>query len=161
VAKFKPIKVKAERAAAVGAKFGRTKGKLSSELEQSVSDIGQAMKRVYRFWTPKQSGRMQKGIGVRKAGRAVVEITVSAVDPDTGFNYVAVSRFGHRVTTIQPVTANILKLNLYGGFWTFAPEVKGYRPKYDWVEEAFYSAQEVAETHAHKLSQRLDLRLAS
>jgi hypothetical protein len=159
VAKSK-LKLELERAAVAGTRFGMAKGKLSKEMEKSISELGKATLRVYKFWTPRKTGRMQKGLRASKSGKGQIDISITAV-ADSGFSYVAVTRFGHKVATISPNTASILKLNMYGGFWTFAPTVKGYRPDFDWAEEAHLTAQKVAEQHAKALSTRLELRLMS
>jgi hypothetical protein len=158
VAKAK-LHIDVERAAAVGAQFGRMKGQLDKEMEQSISETAEALKRVYRFWAPKRSGRLQKGIRAFKSGKAQIDMVVTGVTSESGYNYVAVTRFGHRAATILPKNNLVLKLDLGHGFWTFAPQVKGYNPEFDWVEEAFFTAQAVAEHHAKALSTRLQLRL--
>lgn len=152
------IHAEVERAGVVGAAFGRARGQLDSELENSISETAAAIKRTYRFWAPKREGTLQRGIGVRKSGRARVDIVVSATS-ESGYNYVAVTRFGHRVSVIEPKQNLVLRLNLGHGFWAFAPRVKGYHPEFDWAEEAFFTAQAIAEQHAHALSTRLQVRL--
>lgn len=145
----------------VGAEFERARERLSGETARGVSDIAAAARRTFIFFAPRASGRLQRGIRAHKSGwrRNQIDITATAVDPETGFDYVAVTRFGHRMSTIQPKDNLVLKLNFIGGFWTFAPQVKGYNPTFDWAEEALEASQSIARNEARRISQRLELRL--
>src|SRR5687767_6696109 len=53
----------------------------------------------------KDSGTLQRGIQARQTGRLSFDIHVRAIDPESGFNYAPVTRFGHDVEIIRPLGA--------------------------------------------------------
>ena len=76
-----------------------------------------------------------------------------------GYDYVGVTRFGHRAEYIFPENFGAFRLNFIGGFWTYAAYVKGYKPEFDWAEEALETTRAIARDRGHNLSQRLSIKI--
>lgn len=102
------------------------------EIEQAVARTAQGSVRFFRVVAPRDTGRLGRGILALISGRRAT-VTAHARDPETGFDYVAVTRFGHRVSRIYPKPPNrALKLTI-GGRVIFRPSVAGYKPGADWA----------------------------
>lgn len=89
---------------------------------------------VYRRHAPRRSGRLHRGIRVTGGGSAFT-VRADAENPQTGYDYVGVTRKGHRVRVIRPRRARALAINIGGGV-IFRASAKGYRPKSDWAHDA-------------------------
>lgn len=107
--------------------------------------------RIFAEYAP---GRIADGIEARGHG-ADVEIYAYAKDPESGYDYVGVSRLGHKKAIIKPrrdrsaatVLATgrprkggrskkaTLRVPMKGDF-IYRRQIKGYRPKVDWAEVA-------------------------
>lgn len=83
-------------------------------------------------------------------GRVRSTVSILARDPSSGFDYLNITRFGHR-GTIKPKRKRWLRWEAPPGTVHFAKETKGHHPETDWVEEASV----VAESEADDLSDRI------
>lgn len=112
-------------------------------LDDTLQDIASVSKDLFVTNAPHQTERLRQGITAVPT-RAGVAIRVSAIDPETGFNYVDVTRFGHKVRRIYPVSGRTptgrrrfrggyLRF-VYGGVLFYRRSVRGYRPTTDWVQ---------------------------
>lgn len=112
-------------------------------LEDTLEDVSDQARNFFTTAAPVgETKRLRQGIDVQKTS-AGVAIRISAVDPQTGFDYVGVTRFGHKVKRIRPIhgrsvsgrrqfRSGLLRFNI-GGRTLFRRSVRGYRPKVDWV----------------------------
>ncbi len=122
-------------------KFYAAPARMREELRLEMNDWGEDSKGTLRAAAPVDRSLLRSSIEVNaKTGTSVGadfvrEITAGVEDPQSGYNYLRVSRFGHR----KPV---IFGRPLLGGtgrrptvkYPTFiASKVKGYRPAGDWV----------------------------
>jgi hypothetical protein len=102
------------------------------EMEWAVGETARGSVRLFRAVAPQDTGRLERGILASISGKSA-RITARARDPETGFDYVAVSRWGHRVGRIYPKPPNrALRLTI-GGQVLYRTSVKGYRPGSDWA----------------------------
>lgn len=122
--------------------------------------------RVLRQHAPFRTGNLKAGIGViegRRGQSATVGVSLSATarrpnkvaGPTRPFDYVRITRFGHKVAVIYPKQlrgdASVLATGSRrrkgrrgalrvqftpGGGAFYFDSVKGYRPKSDWVADA-------------------------
>lgn len=91
------------------------------------------------------------------AGRIRVTIRVAAISPESGFDYLDVTRFGHR-GTIKPRHKRWLKWS--DGIETFfAKETAGHHPTSDWVEDAQPEAERVTDDVAERVGRVIYTRL--
>lgn len=133
------------------------------ETEHAMRRMRDAGEEILAFHAPFESGRLAEGIRGVIRGRQVLVFTARAVDPDSGFDYVAVTRFGHRVERIYPgqkarsVTSPVAvtsrgtrRIAPVGGAKVlntklgFFGSVKGYRPARDWVERGVDEIEDLA-----------------
>lgn len=98
--------------------------------------------RITREFAPSNTGRSARTIKARVrsyGGRITLELHADFVNPDTGYDFLRVTRFGHRVAFIFPRNAKALRFvprGAPGGKPIFRMFVRGYHPKRDWVEQA-------------------------
>lgn len=139
-----------------------------SKLERRTQDRINARMRslsrralpVIRAAAPKDSGRLRSGIESRLFFRAhEVRLTFGATAIRDGFDYVAVTRFGHRVAYITPKKKKVLKVSINGrgGRRIFRRSVSGYRPLHDWAQIAAAEAGVVADQEVEGLSRDIDI----
>lgn len=134
------------------------------DLETPLYLLTRGTIRVLRAHAPVDTGNLKAGIGVisqQRGKTAVVGVSLKATarrptqvrGPARPFDYVAITRFGHRVARIYPkqlrepasVVAThrkrkagrrgALAVGFGNGLFFFA-SVKGYKPKSDWVADA-------------------------
>ena len=102
--------------------------------------------RIIKAGTPRDTGALASSVEARQRRAAGgqfstgFEITVGA--SRRGFNYLDVTRFGHRVTLVRPKHSRALKVHVDGRAhppirMSF---VRGYQPAKDWVEVAANAA---------------------
>lgn len=87
-------------------------------------------------------------------------ITASARDRNTGYDYLPVTRFGHRVAFITPVNRKLLKFEgagRYRGQVFMTNQVRGQNPRRDWARNALLIAGQQARASAVKISRKLEL----
>jgi hypothetical protein len=122
---------------------------------------------------------LKHGIRAFPIGDEVI-VTTRAVDPDSGFDYVAVTRFGHRKRLITPVAKGgnarksrtakrgasgrfvtrgigYLRFESRGRTWIL-PSVRGFRPRTDWVEKAWPAVKSAADTELEQTGNKIEVR---
>lgn len=105
------------------------------EVGRSVRDTTNRAVVIFGRFAPKRTGRLRRGIEGHVRGSSAT-VTAHARNPSTGYDYVGVSRWGHRKRIIRPKHARALGPIPGIGF---RASVKGYRPKKDWSEAALPS----------------------
>lgn len=126
-------------------------GRLTSSERQLqrilLTDLSQFMPpalRQLRAFAPHKSGRMERGLHGRVSsygGRVTIEFS-STARSDTGFDYLDVTRYGHRQAFLTAKHGKVMR------FFPSAPDVagtgkplyrkfvRGYKPRSDWVADA-------------------------
>ena len=152
---------------------------IDRDMAESARNVGDDAELIYQAAAPVRTGRLKAGIRAVSVGDEVV-VTARAVDPDTGFDYVAVSRFGHRKRLIVPVAkggnarkSRTVKRGASGRFITrglgylrFAsrgrtwvlPSVRGFRPRGDWVDRAWPSVKSAADSELEQTGNKIEVR---
>lgn len=120
--------------------------------------------RILRAHAPVRTGNLKAGIGIvdkKRGNYQVIGVDLGATarrpnkvqGPSRPFDYVAITRFGHKVAVIYPKQlredASVVSTKRsrkkgrrgrlaipVGGGLIFRSSVKGYRPKSDWVADA-------------------------
>lgn len=128
---------------------------------------------VYRTFAPKRSGRLRRGVRMVATGGAYA-VRADAVNPATGYDYVGVTRKGHRKKIIRPLAGRgaasvistgrargrgrsaALRIVLPSGAVIYRHSVKGYRPKSDWAERAGVPVRKLAQGSLVRLAQRIE-----
>lgn len=142
--------------------IGRELARYDSRVSHLLAEMSDELEDVFRFHAPEKSGRLRRGIHAIKVGDRL-EVRAEAKDPESGYDYVWVSRFGHvtpriyagRIARSKFSEAQYTKaggfrsrplrgaraLNTQYGFFT---SVRGFQPTRDWAEPAYNEAQVIA-----------------
>lgn len=129
-------------------------------LDEFAGNLAPEATKITRGFAPHRSGRLERGIKARVrsyGGRIILEV-LSTARSDEGFDYLPVTRFGHRVPFIFPVKAKALKIPTAEGV-IFRKWVRGYRPTHDWVEEAYLAMDDELDRVARDIGRAVDRRL--
>lgn len=96
-------------------------------------------------------------VTVAAAGRIQATVKVEAISPESGFDYLDVTRYGHR-GTLTPRRGTFLKWTS-GGVTYYARETAGHHPATDWVEDAEPAAEQAAGDIADRVGRVVYTRL--
>lgn len=94
---------------------------------------------------------------VADTGRATMTVRIDAISPESGYNYLGVTRFGHA----GPITAdppNRLRW-VSGGVTHFARRTAGHHPASDWVENAQFEAEIIAGDIRDRVGREISTRV--
>lgn len=130
---------------------------VDEELHNSLQDLGDAAELIFAAHALHRTGRLARGIVARVFGNRVI-VEAHARNPDTGYDYVGVTRFGHRVAIIRPKRAKALRIALAGGT-IFRKFSRGFHPASDWAEDALPEIEAEAEAVAFRLGKTLEARI--
>lgn len=140
---------------------------LPSDTLEGQREVGKAAEVVFGAHVPIKSGRALRGISSDVLG-AGVTVTDVAKNPETGYDYIGVTRFGHKVARIFPThtagSASVrtsgkarqgtLRFSI-GGRVLYRASVAGYHPASDWATDALPEVQVAAEAVATRLGQKI------
>jgi hypothetical protein len=168
--------VKAYIETRAGHKFTRLAADVLPEVQQSQREMADDAEIIFAAYAPKgASSRVARSIHTTQFGWAL-EVVADAKNPLTGYAYVGVTRFGHKMQYIYPRkdrrasrvlstrrarqrgTQAALRLELGPGLVIFRRRIKAYRPAVDWADEAMPSIRREAETVGRRLGERLMVR---
>lgn len=146
---------------------------IPKELDDALTKLGRRAEFVFMAYAPKgkySTGKIRDSIraetgqstaaagsfGRRFSSAKAISVTAEARSPK-GYDYVGVSRFGHRAARIFPTRAKqIVISNRHGWVGTLrTASVAGYHPARDWADDA----ADVVEQEAGNVSQALAKRL--
>jgi hypothetical protein len=151
--------------------YRRTAGKLSRAgreiqpliLAEFRSALSAEVLEIAQEFAPEDDGRLKKELTapVSSAGGTVrINLRSPVRDPDSGFAYTDVTRFGHRKKIIKPVKAQRLQFfSKVAGRVIAVKQVRGYTPEADWVEEAEPAMIEAVDESADELGRVITTRL--
>lgn len=159
-----------------GLRFSRMAESLDVQVEETLQGLATDLELVYQSVAPKRDTRLARGITSVRRGALVFEIVSNATDPQTGYRYTGVTRFGHKKLFIKPKVRSratvlathtlrgrgrsaALRIVLPSGEIIFRKQVKGYRPTHDWVEDGKPIAQREAHAAAMTLGQKVITRV--
>lgn len=163
--------------------FVREAGRIQRDLHKAVRDTADDAELIFASHAPRRSGELARGMRARVAGSlALVE---AHAESDDGYDYVGVTRFGHRARVIRPKRRPVVK-HLYPtkakafplpfGFraWIrdfralstpfgFRRRVRGYRPRSDWATRASVRVQlhQAARRNLAQVGRGVTVRLSS
>lgn len=163
------IRAKITNAADVGAAFSDAARTLDSGSREMVQQLGADGRDFLRYASPSAPGNpLWEGIRFRSDGKTV-NFTIHAYDPESGYDYAAVTRFGHRVEYITPVSRKALLIGASRGFSPagddraanrdFRAWVPGYDPAEDWVDSGWTAILQEAEDQLGDLGDKVELRV--
>ncbi len=131
---------------------------VAAEFSQN---LGPKMLRITRYKAPHRSGRLERGLQFRVAGKgpdgAEMRIDSTAVSDD-GFPYTRVTRFGRGPIVARRGKALAFKI---GGKTIFRKRVRGYHPSRDWVYDAYTASKPELERSGFRLGQRVQAAIGA
>lgn len=131
---------------------------LREEMRRAVGALAEDAELIFAAHALRRSGRLARGMSSRVSG-TVALVRADARNPESGYDYVGVTRFGHRVRRIYPRRARALRIPLPDGRVIFRRSVRGFRPRGDWAQRALPDIHREAERAARRLGIRLEARL--
>jgi hypothetical protein len=140
------------------ADFSRKQRGVQDNINRTMRQMARDLEPVYATYAPVDTTELKRSIDTRVSFRAArVRITVTADASRDGFNYLAVTRFGHVKTFITPRRRKAMKVYVHGRFATPIRRhmVRGYRPRVDWVEVATRHASHIYERHERDLRRQI------
>ena len=162
------IKARPVGADAAARRFSLAAARLPEDTLASQRELGRASEVVFGAYAPHRTGRLVRGIASIVAGATVI-VRDFAQNPESGYDYVGVTRFGHRVARIYPkhTSASVLGTGkrkagalrmVIGGRVLYRASVAGYHPASDWAEDALPEVEAEAEVVAARLGGKIEAR---
>lgn len=140
------IRGRVRGAGPVAAEFDQDQRQIQDEIIREFRTLARVAEDVYRSFAPEDSGRLRDTIDARvflgNASMPRITVFARALDPTNNFDYLDVTRFGHRRTFLEPRRARMLKVHYAGrdrageGPYVLRPNVSGAVVASDWVEDA-------------------------
>jgi len=137
-------------------------------LDDALRETSDEAVEFFKDEAPELSGRLKRGITARPT-KTGYTITVKAVDPETGYDYVGVTRFGHKVRRIRPIERRsegtgrrtfrdgYLVFNSRGRNWRLK-SVRGVRVRQDWVRPARVRSHDEASRRMREVGREIAKR---
>ncbi len=129
---------------------------LRRDVHDAVVDVASSAEEIYAVHALRDTGRLARGIRARVTGPAAAQVTAHARNPESGFDYVAVTRFGHRLRIIRPRRARALRLP-----WGWRAWARGFKPRGDWADRALPQIKTVAEARVAPIGRNFVVRVRS
>lgn len=147
--------------------------RLPPETQTTARVLTRGAVLIYRGFAPAgRTKRLRRGIRMVSSGGAYA-VRADATNPDTGYDYVGVTRKGHRVKIIKlrsdRASASVIATGsargtgrkaalriVIGGRVLYRRSVKGYKPRGDWAERASIPVRKLARSSLTKLAQNVE-----
>ena len=151
--------------------YKRTAGRLSAAgravqpiiLAEFRGTLSGEVLEIGREFAPEDVGRLKNELTAPVSSRGgTVRVTLRSPvkDPDSGYAYTGVTRFGHRKKVLLPVKAERFQFYSTPAGRVISPKkVKGYHPKVDWVAEAQPVIAEVVEQSGEEIGREIATRI--
>lgn len=164
------LKARTVGADAVLRRFMIASARLPVDTLDAQQELGRASEVVFGAYVPIKSGRALRGISSDLSGAAVI-VTDEARNPETGYDYIGVTRFGHKVARIYPKHSSSNASSLatgkqkhgmlrfvIGGRVLYRASVAGYHPASDWATDALPEVEVEAQAVATRLGRKIESR---
>lgn len=147
--------------------------RLTAELIRTQRELAADAEIVFASFALHRTGRMGRNIHTVHAGMSF-EIVTEARNPETGFDYVRITRFGHRTYRIvpkRPFAASVVathgkrsKGRIAALRWVatdntviYRHSSKGFHPVRDWAAEAIPEIKVFADRRMKGLARRIEI----
>jgi hypothetical protein len=147
---------------------------LHGDLLEAERELGKKAEVAFAAYAPVRTGRLIRGISSFALGEGVT-VKADARNPESGYDYVGVTRFGHGI--IRPkaryrpvkgsqwdkehlrgtITRGALRFTV-GGRTVYAAYVNPWKPAMDWAEAALPEVEVEAQSVASRLGQKIEAR---
>lgn len=117
---------------------------------EAMEEVAQEAEVIFGAFALKRTGRMMRGIKTVRQGSDIL-VTITARNPTTGYDYVGVTRFGHKGMILPKARAPAVVLAtgksrkrgqtamlrfMYHGRVVYARSTRGFHPSSDWAARA-------------------------
>lgn len=145
-------------------------------LLQEMKGLGVDAELAFAAHARHKTGRMARNVKAHVVGQHV-DVVVHAKNPISNFDYVAVTRFGHKVEFIEPrkdryhayvIDTKRKRLNgndsrsalrfVINGRVMYRHRVKGFKPDHDWAEDAIPEIERSTERAMRRVKQKIELQ---
>jgi hypothetical protein len=149
---------------------------LKADTLEAERELGRKSEVIFGSHAPHRTGRLIRGISSIFLGDKVI-VRDEAKNPASGYDYVGVTRFGHKVSRLYPAqrfAAFVLATKgrrktsrtshppalrfVIGGKVLYRASVAAYHPDHDWAEEALPEVGAAAQGVATRLGRRIEAR---
>jgi hypothetical protein len=159
--------IKVEGAGPLASRFTRAQRRLQDAIIREFRPLGRRIEFTFLRHAPADRGfeggirsRLHAAVAFNIASRPTVTVRTTARDPESGYAYLNVTRFGHRKLVIFPKHARALAVHYAGHrnphLIAWRPYVDGYQPVTDWVEDAGREADREVTGAELRLGRRLE-----
>lgn len=165
-------------------RFGVAAGRLPLDTLEAQRELGRRSEVSFAAHAPFKTGRLIRGISSQESGSTII-VKDEARNPESGYDYVGVTRFGvreariypkHRFASVVLATRKRRKGELLthgydsfvdgrpalrftiGGRVLYRASVAGYHPDHDWAEDALPEVQAQAQVVASRLGETITAR---
>lgn len=111
----------------------RSSVKLDTGVTEAQTETLVLARRLLAAAAPVGSGRLRDSIRVVITKHEGI-IKADPKDPDTGYSYIRITRFGHQSKIIKPKKVRALEFEPVSTT-IFRASVRGFRPKRDWADK--------------------------
>jgi hypothetical protein len=146
---------------------------LDRVLFDAIRGVGDDAELAFAAHARHASGRMARGVKAHTRGQ-VVEVVVFARNPIGGYDYVGVTRFGHKTEFITPRAdrhvAYVIDTKrkrqrgrratlrfVIGGRVFYRQKVKAFHPDHDWAEDAMPQVRDSADRAMQRIKRKIEL----
>lgn len=151
--------------------YKRTAGKLSAAgravqpviLAEFRGTLSAEVLEIAQGYAPEDSGALIKELTApvsSRGGSVRINLRSPVKDPDSGYAYTGVTRFGHRKKILTPVKAERFQFYSKVAGREISPKsVRGYSPATDWVEDAKPEMVEAVDESGDEIGRAIATRL--
>lgn len=163
------FQIRVEGAGARARDFSRTQRAIQDGIIREFRALKQRLEGIYEDVAPEDRGIIRENLRVAfwtRAAEPRITVRSSARDPESGYAYVRVTRFGHRKAVIVPKRRlnregrpAMLKVHYMGHrnphIFVFRPSVRGASPSFDWVEQGAWLVDNAVDVAQHRLGRTI------
>lgn len=148
-------------------------GELDREVMRAQRELADDAEIIFASFALFQTGRMARNIHTVQDGKELT-IETEARDPQTGFDYVRITRFGHRTYRIVPKARAVADVLATGrrrkkghramlrwvqtdGNVIYRHSTRGFHPVKDWASEALPEIRTRAQSRMGTLARRIEV----
>jgi hypothetical protein len=156
-------RVEVTNARAVAGSFERGERRARTALVGNFRGAARQVEDAFRAEAPVASGRLRESVRAAvsfRAGSARINVAAGARNPEDGFNYLNVTRFGHRHMVIEPKEAERLAIHYAGrdegSKIAWVPRASGYHPDHDWAGAAARRANPIFTAMSRRIGEDIE-----
>jgi hypothetical protein len=161
------FRIRIDGAGANARAFTQAQRRLQNAIIRNFRELGAVVEQEFAAAAPEDTGRLRGRVHAfvyfGRPSQPQITVRTFARDPDSGYAYVNVTRFGHRKAVIVARRAPKLAVHYAGHrnphIVAFVDAVRGYRPTHDWAEDAAAAASRSVDHSATRLGRAIEAKV--